>query len=101
MWGTFCDNRVPPHARTQVKLFFIIKQNDVIIIESRPHFKNPEQWTEMPIAKLSYDKDSLEWSLFWSGAEGDWNSYPEFIPTKDLMIIINELEEDPDHLFWG
>ena len=99
--GTFCENRVPPHARNQVKLFFIIENNNVIITESRPYFKNPEQWSEMPIAKLSYDNDSLKWSLFCSGAKSGWNIYPEFIPTKDLMRIINELEEDPNHLFWG
>jgi len=99
--GEFCQNRVPPHARDQVKLFHTLRGNDVKIIESRPHWQNQEQWTEMPIARLKYDQESLTWQLFWPRANGKWEEYPDFKPTNNLKKIIEEIDTDPHHVFWG
>ena len=99
--GEFCLNRVPPHARNQVRLFYTIQNNEVVVIESRQHFQDHEKWSEMPIAKLRYDQDSLNWFLFWFRENGNWELYPDFEPTKNLMKIVDEIEEDPYHVFWG
>jgi hypothetical protein len=52
--GVFCENRIPPHVRNEIKLIFKIRGNDVNIIESRPHWQNKNIWTEMLIAKIRH-----------------------------------------------
>ena len=38
MVAEFCDSRVPPDVRYQIKLLYKIRGNDVI--ESRPHWQD-------------------------------------------------------------
>ena len=97
----FCENRVPPHAQEQIKILFKIRGNDVNIIESRPYWKDRSIWTELPIAKIRYLPNELSWQLMWARANGKWQKYPDFLPTKDLNKIISELDNDPLHVFWG
>ncbi|MBT4090763.1 MAG: DUF3024 domain-containing protein [Deltaproteobacteria bacterium] len=97
----FCQNRIPPHVRAQIKLFHTIRGNDVKIFESRPHWQNREKWTEMPIARLKYDPKSLSWGLYWPRANGKWEKYPDFKSTNNLKKIIEEIDTDPNHVFWG
>ncbi len=98
--GEYCQNRIPPHVRDQVKLFYTLRGNNVKIFEARPQRQNPEQWKEMPIARLKYDPDSLTWDLYWSRSNGKWEKYPEK-PTNNLKKVIEEIDTDPHHVFWG
>ena len=99
--GDFCENRIPPHARDQIKLLYKIRGNDVNIIESRPHWQDNTTWTEMPIAKIRYLPKDMSWQLLWARANGKWQKYPDLQPCKDLSKIIEEIDNDPIHVFWG
>ncbi len=99
--GGFCENRVPPDVRDQIKLFYKIRGNDVNIIESRPHWQDKSIWTEMPIAKIRYLPKTMLWQLLWVRASGKWQKYPDLEPCKDLKKIITEIDKDPLHVFWG
>lgn len=97
----FCENSIPPHARDQIKLLYKIRGNDVNIIESRPYWQDNTIWTEMPIAKIRYLPEEMSWQLLWVRANGKWQKYPNLQPCKDLSRIIQEIDEDPLHVFWG
>jgi len=99
--GHFCEHRIPPHARDQIKMFYRITGNQVIIFESRPYWQDQSIWTEMPIAKIKFLTDEKTWQLFWQRANGRWLKYPDFPPTKNLDDIISEIDVDPHHVFWG
>ena len=99
--GGFCESRVPDHLRNQINLFYKIRGNDVSIIESRPHFIKKDEWTESPVAKMRFDSESMNWKLFWRRANGQWQKYTHFKPTKSLQALIDEIEKDPWHVFWG
>jgi Txe/YoeB family toxin of Txe-Axe toxin-antitoxin module len=99
--GGFCESRIPDHLRNQIRLFYKIRGNDVSIIESRPHFIHKNEWTELPVARMKYDEESMNWQLFWGRANGRWEKYPNLRPTKNLKKLIDEIEKDPWHLFWG
>jgi len=99
--GRFCENRVPPHARDQVKMFYRIRGNDVIIFESRPYWRDTSIWTELPIAKIKFLPNDKDWQLFWQRANGRWHQYPDFSPTNNLNELITEIDIDPHHVFWG
>ena len=99
--GGFCENRIPDYLRDQINLFHKIRGNYVSIIESRPHFIKKDEWIESPIARLSFDSESMEWQLFWKRANGRWQKYTHFKPTKSLQAIIDEIQKDPWNVFWG
>ena len=99
--GDYCDRKIPEQLRNQIKLNYKIRGYDVKIIESRPHFIRKSEWTEHPIARLKFDPDERQWSLYWQRANGRWKKYPDFKPTKDLSKIIDEIDKDQWHVFWG
>ena len=99
--GGFCEERIPDHQRSQVKVFFEIKGYDVRIIESRPSIAYSHLWIDTPIAKLQYNPDTLGWQLYWIRASGKWQKYPGLNPTNNLKAVINTVTEDPYRVFWG
>lgn len=99
--GMFCENRVPLHAQNQIKMFYRIKGDSVIIFESRPDWKDNSVWNDLPIAKIKFLPDDKTWQLFWQRANGNWLEYPDFTPTTDLDEVISEIDTDPNHVFWG
>jgi hypothetical protein len=99
--GDYCNNRIPPHVRDQIQLVYNIHGNGVKIIEKRPHWQNKDHWTESPIARIKFDPETFTWELFWRRANGRWERYPDFKPVNDLKKIIDEIDSDPYHVFWG
>ena len=57
--GGFCEEKIPDHLRSQIKVFYVVRGYDVKIIETRPDFMRNYEWTESPIARLKYDPDIL------------------------------------------
>jgi hypothetical protein len=53
--GGFCEERIPDHLRSQIRVFYEVRGYDVNIIESRPDFMKNYEWTETPIARLKYE----------------------------------------------
>ena len=99
--GRFCEQKIPDHLRSQIKVYYEVRGYDVKIIETRPHYIKSNEWTETPIARLKYDPDTFGWELYWMGASGKWERYSEIIPTNHLQSLIEEIETDPHRVFWG
>ena len=99
--GGFCEERIPDHQRSQVKLHYEIQGLDVKIIESRPSFPNSHLWTEKPIARLQYDPDIFVWQLHWMRPSGKWQKYSDLEPTNNLKSLIDTIAEDRLQVFWG
>jgi len=99
--GGFCEEKIPDHHRSQIKVFYEVRGYDVKIIESRPDFMRNYEWTETQIARLKYYPDAFVWQLYWMRASGKWQKYDEFKPTNNLQLVIEEIEKDPCCVFWG
>jgi hypothetical protein len=99
--GGFCEEKIPDHLRSQIKVFYEVRGYDVKIIETRPHYMKSNEWAETPIARLKYDPDTMEWQLYWVRASGKWEKYAGLKPTNHLRLLIEEIEKDPYCLFWG
>ena len=82
----FCQEKIPDHLRSQIKVFYEVRGYDVKIIESRPDFMRNHEWTETPIARLKYDPDTFVWQLYWMRASGKWEKYAELKPTNRLQL---------------
>lgn len=97
----FCEKRVPPHARRQIKISFKKRGDTLTLYECRSVFYDPTQWTEMPVAQIRYKKDEATWFLFRPTRNEKWFPYDDLHMTKNFADIIKELETDPSGTFWG
>jgi hypothetical protein len=93
----FCEQRVPPEVRDQIKILFTIKGNKVILVESRPYYNDPTKWSEMPVAQFEYTETTRQWSLFGY----DRNDRRLLVAKGSLEKLIQEVDKDSTVIFWG
>ena len=98
----FCD-RVPAHVKNTIKISYSTRGNDVTLFEERVMMA--DKWSKMPIAKFKYDTDKNKWSLWWSDSKEKWHDYYKEIKCSKnpgtFDAIANEVDEDPQGIFWG
>jgi len=98
----FCDNRVPPHVRNELRLTHKFRGNSVTIYEERAPWKEDmKEWTSLPIAQIRYNEKTGDWSLYIADRNSNWHEYYGLEPTPDLDVILNEIDNDPTGIFWG
>lgn len=99
--GRYCRERFPAHLRGELRLEYSVQGDAVILMEVRPHDRGPERWTRSAVARLRYDSEAEEWSLFWQDRRGRWQDYSQLGPTSDLEAVLVEITGDPTGVFWG
>ncbi len=99
--STYCEKRIPEHAKDQVKLIFKIRGNNVTLLEQRPSFPAQDVWVDIPIAQFRFDTDKNRWTLYWADRNEKWQRYNELKPRQNFEEILKEIEEDPYRVFWG
>ena len=97
----FCKNRIPEKIKDQIQLIYTIEKNTITLIEKRPLWNDPTRWSELPIAVMIFDKESMTWQLYWIRGNGKKEMYTQLEPQKDLQRCIDEIDEDPLCTFWG
>lgn len=97
LFTSFCEQRIPPEVRNEIKLLFTVKGNKVILVESRPYFDDPTKWSEMPVAQFEYSETTKQWSLF------GYNRNDRRLPVAkgSLEKLIQEVAKDSTGIFWG
>lgn len=98
----YCTQKFPPELSDKVKLELETEGDAIILIEARPHFRNHEIWTRLPVARFRYNQGSGTWSLDSPhlGNADAWRSYPAK-PERDLGQLIKLLDADNTGAFWG
>ena len=99
--GTFCQNRVPERARTQLRYIYRIEGQNVFLSEDRPRWDNPDEWLALDFAKLTYVKSRKIWKLYWMRASGRWERYEPCRKDKHLENLITVIGEDQYGCFFG
>lgn len=100
--GAYCQRKIPPEARDQVRLELEFESDQVTLLETRPYFRDPTQWTRLPVARFRYNAASGTWALDCPnlGQKGGWRPYP-VQPGRDLDKLIAALDRDASGVFWG
>jgi hypothetical protein len=99
----YCEQRVPPDARDDVRVDAELEENTLTIVERRAPWR-PElgpEWTSSPVARLRYVVGDKRWTLQWRDRNGNWHRYADATPTADVTVLLNEIDEDPTGIFWG
>ncbi len=100
--GAYCERRIPAEVRDRVRLEIEFAENHVTLVETRPHFRDPEQWTRLPVARLRFNAASGTWTLLSPNfhQKDAWRPYTT-PPSRDLGRLLAALDEDASGVFWG
>jgi hypothetical protein len=97
--GDFCRRCVPHGQRTLRKVYYRVRGLSVEVIDSRATASKHVR-VDIPVAKLKYNEDTWEWSLYWRNLDR-WQKCTELQPTSSLRLIIQTLSADSHSVFWG
>ena len=100
-FGEFCERRVSPHIRHKVNLSYTIRGNSITIVENRVPWLAGTKWTHSPIAQCRYDDKKGTWTLYWRDRNRRWWKYEPLSPMRDIDKLLDEIDKDPTHIFWG
>ena len=99
--SAYCERRVPLHVRNQVRMHHEIRGDAVTLFEDRPVWKNPKEWSHMPIAQVRFDKGTAKWTLYCADRNSKWHLYTIVRPSSNLERLIKAIDEDPTGIFFG
>lgn len=97
----FCTKRMPPHARTEIRLYHQVRGNNVTLIEARPLFRAQAEWSELKIAQFRFNPKPNTWTLYCADRNGRWHLYFDAEPSERLEELLEEVDADPTGIFWG
>src|SRR5690606_2849832 len=70
------ENRPPAHVRAQVDLSYRMSRQSVEIVEVRPSFRDPNDKTEIAVAKTTYVKSQKVCKVYCMRQDLKCHSYP-------------------------
>jgi hypothetical protein len=99
----WCRERVPAHARDEVRVEADVASRHVTVVECRPPWREDlgSEWTRFPIARLRYTNTTKRWSLYWRDRHLRFHQYDFVQPTSDVEELLGEIDRDPTAIFWG
>jgi hypothetical protein len=99
----WCEQRVPEHARHQVRVECDISTSHLTIVECRPPWRQDAdgEWTRLPIARLRYNQAAATWTLYWRDRNLRFHVYNHLEPSTDVASLLHEIDRDPTSTFWG
>lgn len=94
-------HRPPANIRNEVDFSYRIENQSVEIFEIRPHWSNPSEKIETPIAKATYVKTQKLWKVYWQKSDLKWHSYEPLSEVKSLEQFLITVGEDKHACFFG
>jgi len=100
----FCEKQgPPPEIREQLKWGFKIdpEKQLVELFEIRPHFMEPSQIIQSPIARTRYVKAQVNWKVYWMRGTGKWVPYEPCPSVRAFEDFLKLVKADEYHCFLG
>ena len=99
--GGMCRRRTRPEIRDQLRLEYSVKRHDIEIYEVRPHWRNPGEEMQTPVAKIKYVRSAEEWRLYWMRQDLKWHFYEPFGKSSNLEELVEVVDRDELCCFFG
>ena len=99
--GEFCKKRSPAHLKDKLRLEYAVKGHEVVIVERRPKWNNPNEWAESPVAKLKFIQSADKWQLYWQPSDLKRHEYPGTSSSDHITHLVREIDADPLACFFG
>ena len=89
--------------RDQVRVECDIAPRSLTIVETRPPWRADfgPAWTRFPIARLRYTKATGLWELYSRDRNLRFHRYELAPPSRLVDDLLDEIDRDPTHIFWG
>ena len=72
----YCEDRIPPHVRDEIRLEANIRGNAI-------------------------DPATATWSLWWADRNDRWLTYPPQKPTGNVELLLAAIDADQSGAFYG
>jgi hypothetical protein len=99
--GGLCRRRNRPELHDQLRLEYKVKVHDVVLYEVRPHWDGRPGTMETNVAKFKFVRTKGLWRLFWRRQDLKWHSYEPNSSSRDLQVLVNEVDGDRYGCFFG
>jgi hypothetical protein len=99
--SAYCERRVPMHVRDQVRMHHEFRGDSVTLFEDRPYWKNPNEWSHMPIAQFRFSKQTGQWTLYCADRNSKWHLYDIARPSSNIERLLKAVDEDVTGIFFG
>lgn len=97
----YCVERSPAEHDDKLRIERTVRGKTVTIVERRPPWdRGDDEWTSQEIARLKYDAERTDWTLYWSDRNGRFHLY-DLIEPGTVASLLDEVEQDPTCIFWG
>jgi hypothetical protein len=97
----FCEHHSSPAIADRLRYAYEINGLTALLLEQRPGFMNPSEWTTTVIAKFRYALAKRQWSLYWADSNDRWRRLTNVPPTNDIRKLIQVVADDPLSVFLG
>lgn len=99
----WCADRVPEHARHQVRVECDAAPKHLTIIERRAPWREDygPHWSSFPIARLRYTAATKMWTLYWRDRNLRFHRYDSIEASPHVDDLLAEIDRDPTGIFWG
>lgn len=97
----FCRHHSSPAIADQLRYAYEINGLTALLLEQRPGFMNPSEWTSLAVARFRYALAKRQWSLYWADSNGRWRRLSNVPATDDIRKLIQVVADDPLSVFLG
>lgn len=101
LFTAYCEGKVPGHLRNHIRLEYRIRDNEVSLVESRPHLQGSGEWISTRVACFRKDSKAETWQLFWADRNSQWQPYSSLPSHRDIEKLLQAVENNESGLFWG
>lgn len=101
LFANYCDERIPQILQGKLKLEYRIFDNEVVLYESRVHYKQVDIWYSTSVARFLKDGEKNVWRLFSADCNDDWIAYLPHPCDRNIEQLMTVVNEDVTGIFWG
>jgi len=81
--------RPPAHVRNELDIVFTIDDQSIEIGEKRPVWRGePDEFSVLTSAKITYVRTQKEWKLYWMRASEKWELYQTADTLSDALEMV-------------
>jgi hypothetical protein len=95
----FCLHHSSADIADRLRYTYQIAEGAAVLIEERPGFLNPDQWSSRPIARFRYSPAKGEWGLYWANGNERWRRLTNAPPARDIRKLLQIVSDDPSGVF--
>jgi len=101
LFKNYCNERIPLILQGKLKLEFRIHDSEVVLFESRVHYRQVDVWYTTSVARFLKDSENNVWRLFSADRNDDWVAYLPHPYDRNLEQLMDVVNEDVTGIFWG